>query len=184
MINKNKFFRQIHIYLSLFFLPCAFIFALTGIAYIFGINQDIGLSKQTYTLNAKIEDGKEIENLLAFLKENGIKIPSNTKPIKSRDKGVTIGSTHYSVSIAKSTEDSYEITAKTRSLLGDLIMLHKNKGAWYFSVLSVGFGVVLFLLYISGLIITLFANKRDRKNQILTLILGLLVTFVLAYASL
>lgn len=44
-MNKNKFFRQFHIYLSLFFLPCAFIFALTGIAYIFGINQDIGLEK-------------------------------------------------------------------------------------------------------------------------------------------
>ena len=28
MINKNKLFRQVHIYLSLFFLPCALLFAL------------------------------------------------------------------------------------------------------------------------------------------------------------
>lgn len=63
-------------------------------------------------------------------------------------------------------------------------MLHKDKGAWYFSVLSVGFGVSLFLLYISGLMITLFASKKDRKNQILVLIAGILITFILAYISL
>ncbi len=183
-MNKNKFFRQIHIYLSLFFLPCAFIFALTGIAYISGFNQDVGLQKQSYTLNARIEEGKEIESLLSFLKDNQIKIPSNTQAIKSKDKGTTIGSAHYSVSIAKNGENEYEITTKTRSILGDLIMLHKDKGEWYFSVLSVGFGVVLFLLYISGLIMTLFASKKDRKNQIIILVLGLLVTSILAYASL
>ena len=183
-MNKNKFFRQFHIYLSLFFLPCAFIFALTGIAYIFGINQDIGLEKQIYTLNERIEKGQEIEKLLDFLKDNNIKIPSNTQTIKSKDKGITIGSTHYSVSIAENGENQYQITTKTRSFLGDLIMLHKDKGAWYFSVLSVGFGVSLFLLYISGLMMTLFASKKDRKNQILVLIAGILITFILAYISL
>ncbi|MCH5337030.1 MAG: hypothetical protein J1D99_06430, partial [Campylobacter sp.] len=69
-MNKNKLFRQIHIYLSLFFLPCAFIFALTGIVYIFGINQDVGLKEQSYILEEKIEKGKEIESLLSFLKQN------------------------------------------------------------------------------------------------------------------
>lgn len=183
-MNKNKLFRQIHIYLSLFFLPCAFIFALTGIVYIFGINQDVGLKEQSYILEEKIEKGKEIESLLSFLKQNNIKIPSNTKPIKSKTKGISIGSTHYSVSIMENGENQYKITTKTRSLLGDLIMLHKDKGAWYFSVLSVGFGIALFLLYFSGLIITLFANKKDRKSQIFVLVIGILITFILAYASL
>lgn len=49
MINKNKLFRQIHIYVSLFFLPCAVLFALTGIAYILGADQDTGLI-ETYKL--------------------------------------------------------------------------------------------------------------------------------------
>ncbi len=45
-------------------------------------------------------------------------------------------------------------------------MLHKDKGAWYFSVLSVGFGITLFMLYISGLMITLFANKKIEVNNL------------------
>ena len=63
-------------------------------------------------------------------------------------------------------------------------MLHKDKAAWYFSVLSVGFGVVLFLLYLSGLMITFFASKKDRAKQLTTFAIGLLVTILLAYLSL
>lgn len=184
MINKNKLFRQIHIYLSLFFLPCALLFALTGIVYIFGINQDVGLKIEHYQLPKTIESGKEREALIEYLKENGLKVPSNTNIIKSRDKGVTIGGTHYSANIVQNSTNEYNITLKTRSLLGDMIMLHKNKGTWYFSVLSIGFGVVLFMLYISGLMITLFANKKDRSKQFAVLGMGIIVTLLLAYLSL
>lgn len=184
MINKNKLFRQIHIYLSLFFLPCAMVFALTGMAYIFGFNKSFGSKEQNYTLETKIEQGKEVEALLDFLKENNIKIPSNTRPIKSKAKGVTIGSPHYSINIVENGENLYKITTKTMGLLGDLMILHENKGNRYFSVLSAGFGITLFLLYISGLVITLFASKKDRRNQILVLVAGTLTTLALAYASL
>ncbi len=89
MINKNKLFRQVHIYLSLFFLPCALLFALTGIVYIFGINQDVGLKVEQYQLSKVIESGKEREALIEYLKTNGLKVPSNTNIIKSKDKGIT-----------------------------------------------------------------------------------------------
>ncbi|TKX30556.1 hypothetical protein [Campylobacter estrildidarum] len=184
MPSKNKLFRQIHIYLSLFFLPCALIFAITGIAYIFGFNQDIGLKEQSYKLIKHIEEGKEKEALIEYLIENNLTIPSNINTIKNKHKGISIGGIHYSASIAQTSKDEYTITLKTRSLLGDMIMLHKNKGLWYFSVLSVGFGIVLFLLYISGLTITLFANKKDRKKQFLVLFLGFFITIILACLSL
>ncbi|MBZ7943867.1 hypothetical protein H2269_04590 [Campylobacter sp. RM13744] len=184
MIRKNKIFRQIHIYLSLFFLPCALIFAISGIAYILGFNQNVGLEVQTYKLNQYIQKGKEKEALIEYLIENKLKLPSNIEPIKSKNKGITIGTVHYSANIAPINENEYLITLNTRSLLGDMIMLHKDKGLWYFSILSIGFGVTLFLLYISGLIITFFANKKDRKRQLFVLSLGFLITFILAYMSL
>ncbi|MBZ7958650.1 hypothetical protein [Campylobacter molothri] len=184
MIRKNKIFRQIHIYLSLFFLPCALIFAISGITYILGFNQNIGLKVQTYKLNQYIQKGKEREALIEYLIENKLKLPSNIEPIKSKNKGITIGTVHYSANIAPINENEYLITLNTRSLLGDMIMLHKDKGLWYFSILSIGFGVTLFLLYISGLIITFFANKKDRKRQLFVLSLGFLITFILAYMSL
>lgn len=184
MIRKNKIFRQIHIYLSLFFLPCALIFAISGIAYILGFNQNVGLKVQTYKLNQYIQKGKEREALIEYLIENKLKLPSNIEPIKSKNKGITIGTVHYSANIAPINENEYLITLNTRSLLGDMIMLHKDKGLWYFSILSIGFGVTLFLLYISGLIITFFANKKDRKRQLFVLSLGFLITLILAYMSL
>ncbi|EKY9341688.1 hypothetical protein RD308_001855, partial [Campylobacter jejuni] len=110
MINKNKLFRQVHIYLSLFFLPCALLFALTGIAYIFGINQDVGLKVEQYQLSKVIESGKEREALIEFLKTNGLKVPSNTNIIKSKDKGITIGGTHYSANITQNSTNEYSIT--------------------------------------------------------------------------
>lgn len=55
----TKQFRNIHIYLSLFFLPLALMYALSGILYIAGINQDFGATKQTYTLVQNIEKGKK-----------------------------------------------------------------------------------------------------------------------------
>ena len=184
MVYKNKLFRQIHIYLSLFFLPCAFLFALTGIAYILDFNQDVGLKIEQYKLSKIIENGKEREALLEYLQENGLKIPSNKNIIKSKDKGITIGGIHYTANIVQSSANEYTITLKTRSLLGDMIMLHKNKGAWYFSILSVAFSVALFVLYISGLMITLFASKKDRNKQFIVLGIGLFVTLLLAYFSL
>lgn len=184
MINKNKLFRQIHIYVSLFFLPCAVLFALTGIVYILGADQDTGLKVENYKLVKNIEAGKEKDALIQYLQENNLKIPSNTEVIKDKDKGVTIGGAHYSANIAPIAQNEYAITLKTRSLLGDMIMLHKDKGAWYFSVLSIAFGIALFLLYISGLIITLFASKKDRQKQLATLGAGIVITILLAYLSL
>ncbi|HEB9416852.1 TPA: hypothetical protein RZK59_001383 [Campylobacter coli] len=184
MINKNKLFRQIHIYVSLFFLPCAVLFALTGIVYILGADQDTGLKVENYKLVKNIEAGKEKDALIQYLQENNLKIPSNTEVIKGKDKGVTIGGAHYSANITPIAQNEYTITLKTRSFLGDMIMLHKDKGAWYFSALSIAFGIALFLLYISGLIITLFASKKDRQKQLATLGAGIVITILLAYLSL
>ena len=183
-MNKNKFFRQIHIYISLFFLPLALMYAVTGIAYIFGINQDIGLKEQSFSVKKTLTLGKEKEELLALLKELKLKIPSNTK-LKNdkKGKGMSMGGVHYSINI-KQDNDQVMITTKERSLLGDMIMLHKDKGKWYFNVLSVGFGLALITLYISGLMITFVAIKKDRQKQLLTIAFAFVVTFILAYLSL
>ncbi|TKX29236.1 hypothetical protein DMB95_01195 [Campylobacter sp. MIT 12-8780] len=183
-MNKNKFFRQIHIYVSLFFLPLALMYAITGIAYIFGANQDIGLKEQSFSVKQTLTIGKEKEELLTLLKELKLKIPSHTE-LKNdkREGGMSMGGVHYSVNI-KQESDQVIITTKERSLLGDMIMLHKDKGKWYFAVLSVGFGLALITLYISGLMITLVAMKKDRQKQLLTLAFAFVITFILAYLSL
>lgn len=183
MINKNKLFRQAHIYISLFFLPLAAMYALTGLVYIFGFDQDVGAKRQVYQVQARLESGKEVEFLLSYLKENNLKIPSDSTPKKARDGGISIGGTHYSANIKQLDSSLVQISTTTRSILGDMIMLHKDKAKWYFAIMSVGFGVALILLYISGLFITLLNVKKDRGKQIATIIAGLIVSIILGVLS-
>jgi len=185
MINKNKFFRMAHIYLSLFFLPCALLYALTGMVYIFGINQDFKMQTQNYVLNKNIKQGEEIKTLIEFLKENNLELPSQKQiKLKNSKQGLSIGSIYYNASIIKNANDQYLISTQKRSLLGVMISLHKNKGEWYFSVLAVAFALSLFLLYISGLMISFFASKKDRSKQLVVFVLGVFSTLILAYLSL
>lgn len=184
MINKNKIFRQIHIYMSLFFLPLALLYAISGIAYILGANQDTGLKELRYESFITVQKGKEQEQFITELQKLNIKLPSDTslKPDK-REGGFSMGGIHYSVSF-KQNENKLLITTQTRSLLGDMIMLHKDKGKWYFSLLAIGFALALLMLYLSGLMITLVAMKKDRQKQFFTLALGFVSTLLLAYLSL
>lgn len=183
-MNKNKFFRYFHIYVSLFFLPVTLLYAVSGVSYIFGLKEDTGASKITYTASGiQLPTGDEKGVLLGILKAQGIKIPADTTLRNDKKKGgVSMGGIHYSVNAKQNGEDLL-ITATTRSLLGDIILLHKDKGGWYFSILAVGFGVSLVLLYLSGLMITLFASKKDRKSQLAVLALGVLACVVLGYMS-
>ncbi|ASQ30648.1 PepSY-associated TM helix domain membrane protein [Campylobacter avium LMG 24591] len=182
MINKNKLFRQIHIYISLFFLPLALLYALTGMAYILGFDQDSGLKENTYNVNFEIQEGKEKELVTNFLKENNIKLPKD-EIMEAKDGDFALGSAAYSVELHQN-EGKFMLITKERSFLGNMIMLHKNKVAWYFSVLGIAFGLTLLVLYLSGIMITLVAIKKDRRNQILTILVGFIVTSIVAYLSL
>lgn len=180
----TKQFRNIHIYLSLFFLPLALMYALSGVLYICGINQDFGATKQTYTLEQEIEKGQEAQALVEYLKSNHLSITTNLEPKVNRKSGaLEVGSVHYAASIKQNPDSSWTITTIERSLIGDMIMLHKSKAKWYFDVLAIGFGLTLILLYISGLMITLFNIKKNRKSQIVTILVGVVVSLVVGALS-
>lgn len=186
----TKTFRNIHIYLSLFFLPVALIYAITGILYISGFDQDSGATINTYThkISSNTQNINEADILTSYLKENNIALPKAAEPkIDKKSGALSMGSTHYSASIKKgeisNNEITYNITTKERSFIGDLIMLHKSKGAWYFNILAIGFGITLILLYMSGLMITLFANKKKRGIQYATILAGFIATIILGCMS-
>ena len=183
-MSKNKFFRQIHIYLSLFFLPVALIYVISGASFIFGFGQNTGMQKEIYKFQADIKKGEEKEFMLKFLQENNIKIPSNQEvKFNKKEGGFLMGGVHYSIVMNEHGPRNYNLVVRTRSLLGDILMLHKDKGKWYFDILALGFATTLILLYISGLIITLFNIKKDRGKQVFVLFLGILTTIIISYLS-
>lgn len=179
----TKQFRSIHIYLSLFFLPLALMYAATGVLYIMGFDKNSGAIKNSYTLTQNIKNGQEIDVLIQFLKDNNLSIPFNLEPKKNKNGTLSIGGTHYSASIAKNSDSTYTVTTLERSIIGDMFMLHKAKTKWYFNILAIGFSATLILLYISGLMITLFNNRKNRGIQYATILAGFIVSISIGILS-
>lgn len=172
------FARKFHIYASVFFLPMAVIFVITGITYIFGFNQNIGASKQKWVLDKVVPKENQLDFLIGFMKENNIVFPDDIDARAYRG-ALLIGTAKYDITLeVKEKKTTIETTKRT--LLGTMIMLHKSKGKWYFNALSVVFGIFLILLYMSGLIM---AYKNTFKKVGLSFIAGLITTIFLAYIS-
>ncbi|MDO7253160.1 PepSY domain-containing protein [Helicobacter cappadocius] len=180
-MKLKKFSRQFHIYVSVFLLPMALLFAITGIVYILGVNQDFGATKQKWVIEETIPQEKQFDYLIDFMRKNNISFPQNIEPKQYRGT-LMIGSAKYAVTI-NSQEGKTIIQSIKRSFLGNMIMLHKAKAKWYFDILSIAFGLALVLFYVSGVIMTAFC-KNNRKEILISLVLGFIVTAILAYISL
>ena len=173
----TKLSRLIHIYVSLFFLPMALLFALSGALFIFGVDAEFGAKYQHYTLEKEITKGQEAEAMLEFLHENNIALPKN-QPADNKDENVlaSLGTLHYNAFIKEISPNVYEISTQKRSFLGVLMGLHEAKDSSIFDILAIGFALTLFVLYITGVIITLLAmSKNKRKSQYLALGAGIFV---------
>lgn len=180
----KKIFHKIHIYVSIFFLPAAFIYALTGALYIFGITDKSGTITNNYKIETKkpLKENEMADFMINYFKENNITLPSKLEPKHSRGS-ITIGGISYSASIRQAKDNlSYEITTAKRSFYGCLVLLHKSKGEYFFDILAIAFSIALVVLYFSGFFVTSFCFKR-RKEAFLTFGLGLLVTCILIYLS-
>ncbi len=92
----TKFSRSLHIYISLFFLPMALLFAVSGALFIFGVDAEIGAKYQTYTLEKEIEKGQEANAMLEYLRQNNIALPKN-QPTDNKDDNVlaSLGTLYY-----------------------------------------------------------------------------------------
>ena len=181
-IISNKTWMQVHVYVSLLFIPMALIDAITGSWYIFNIRQNAGAEIKEVRIQDTIPKGSEREVMLRILQENKLEIPSNTEV--SFFKGShSIGTLKYQVLLTQDKNSpSYTLRAIDRNWYGVLLLLHKAAGKYYFDILAVGFSIALVLLYLSGLFLTAFC-KRDRKGSSIAIILGILVTTLAVYLS-
>lgn len=180
-MKLKKLSREFHIYVSVFLLPMALLFAITGIVYILGINQDFGATKEKWVIQKSIPQDKQFDFLMDFMKKQNIAFPDDINPTNFRG-ALMIGSAKYSVTI-NSQNDKTTIETIKRGFLGNMIMLHKAKAKWYFDVLSIAFGISLVLFYVSGVIMTACC-KNNRKEILITFGLGFIITAILAYISL
>lgn len=176
----GKTFRLIHIYISLFFLPLALFYAVSGVLFLCGFNQDSGAEKKSFYIDSPFVAEKIPTEVKEFLEKNNLKLPSSFEGKSARGGGVMFGSPSYSV-VAKQKGDGISVETTDRSVIGLAMLLHKGKAKWYFDLLAYGFALALVALYISGLII---ANLNKIKGKAwATVGAGVLAMIVLGFLS-
>lgn len=184
----KKMLRKIHLYLGLFTLPMGLLLALTGVLYIIGFNQDSGATIEKYILDGVvIEAGNEVAFLNDWTSKNNVEMPRTTEVMPYKGGTIIVGTPHYSIQI-KAGKDQTTLTTTKRSMLGDMIMIHKAKVRWYVNILSVLLGISMLLFYISGIVIASFkknvnGEKVLKKEYIITLALGVVITTAVCVAS-
>ena len=180
MFKKKQNWMKVHLYLSLFFLPAALIYAITGSLYLFGIREEANATIHELKIE-QLPKGREQETILRILKENNLKIPSDTT-LKIMRGNPSMGSIRYSVMVTKEKDGTYVLRAVERSLYGILLLMHKGKGGFYFDIIAVSFSISLILFYVSGLIITSFCKKK-RKSALFAFFIGLAITSIMIFLS-
>ncbi len=178
---SRQIWMKIHVYLSLFFLPAAFIYALTGALYLFGIRENFGANIHDFQIDS-VTKGKEKELILDILEKNGLKIPSDTE-LRNFRGNLSMGSIKYNATlIFDNKTNSYTLKVVDRSIYGILLLMHKGKGAFWFDIIAVGFAISLMLFYFSGLVMTAFC-KNKRGVAFGVFLLGLLITSIMIFLS-
>lgn len=187
---KRKIWMQVHLYLSLFFLPVAFIYALTGVLYIFEIRQNSGAHIIDITLDSMPPKGEEQSFMLQILQEHNLKIPQDTT-LKMMKGSPFMGNIKYSVTLNKNREGEPVLRTIDRGLYGILMLMHKSSGKKYeilgfklsiFDFLAISFGISLMIFYLSGLIMTSFC-KGKRAPAFGVLSIGFILTILAIYLS-
>lgn len=190
-LNLNKkSWMQIHTYLSLFFLPAAFIYVLTGALYIFEIRQNSGADIYEFKLDSMPKTGEEKKVIIDTLLANNLKIPKDTQ-IKVVRNNITMGNTKYSASIMKDKDGNAILRVTNRGIFGVLMMMHKSSGIKYdiggfklnlFDLIAITFSISMMIFYLSGLIVTSFC-KKNRKTAFGYFFAGIILTSLAVYFS-
>lgn len=186
----KQFWMKIHLYLSLFFLPVAFIYALTGALYIFEIRQNSGAKTWNFKLDSMPQKGKEAEVIIQTLLDANLSLPSDTQ-VRNLRGNVMMGNVKYSATITKDQKGEVTLRVVDRHPYGVLLMMHKSQGNkfalgtykfTFFDFLAIGFACSLMLFYFSGLVITSFC-KKNRRGALYTFLAGLVITSLAVYFS-
>lgn len=176
----GKLFRQIHIELTLFFLPLALLYAITGALYLSGFNQDWGAKMWKFTL-PQIQKEELPKAVNDELLKNGLNPIKDMNLKKGKGNSLMLGGAAYSVLLTEE-KSGWNMKVVERGFWGNLIMLHKGKVKWYFNVLAYAFATSLIIFYFSGLMMTKFCNKR-RARALFVVGIGFLITAILGYLS-
>lgn len=192
MKRYKKYFLTAHLYISLFFIPMAVFYKITGgiaIFQYFGKQDSVQLhftqEQARYFQGfdyARGENGdmpnsaSELElareQILQFLLQHHIEIPLSTRISERWDhRAFMLGNVAHYIEIDKRAPQALSILR--RDTFANLITLHFGRAGVAFNILALAFVVFLGITYITGILLCPFSKNRLKYS--LTIALGFVV---------
>lgn len=183
-VMTNVWMRT-HNYVSVFFLPVALLYAVTGGLYILGVHGGADRKEIIEVVSAQPMP-QDIEALRTFvgtqLQDRNLRLPEGDAQL-GRGMFIWGQPTGYHVMLEPPKgPTATRIVCITPASYSRLVFLHKAKCGTPFRVLGIAFAIAMPLIYLSGLVISWRAVSR-RRTSIATLAAGAMVTLILAWLS-
>ncbi len=181
---KPASWMKIHAYISMFFLPLALIYSITGAMILLGnrgerVTQKIEINSPTKWKSDIDFQKKFVED---YLKSQNLTLPAG-EPRIFRGKFFWGFPTSNMIAIEEQSENPIKIELMKPNWAYRLIMLHKGKGGRWFDYFGIAFAISMILIYLSGIVI-FWKIKDKRKTMTIWLVLGSIATAILVSISL
>ena len=179
----SKFWMKIHLYVSIFFLPVAMIYAVTGGTEICGYHGSSRELTLEVPLIEPLQD--DIDSQQSFVAEqlvkNGLPIPRGNPQIR---RGQFVWGRPTGRNVILMTQSSYiaRIRVEMPDFYNQLANLHEARGGIAFNTLGVVFAIAMIVIYISGILICWKAVKL-RRAIVISFLIGLAATAVAIFFS-
>lgn len=159
--------HSLHLVLSLFFLPMMMVYALTGLLYLGGVDQNFTSRVTVHELNAS--DQAPYADSCKELERRGVALPEGkVRPFKGNYILGAMTGTHV-LFLRKGSSLRAEVVEP--GIYPKLMLAHKGKAGWWFTVLGYGAALTLAALYVTGILL-MWRNRRRRKLMLVSAALG------------
>lgn len=167
MTMKALSSHSLHLVLSLFFLPMIMVYAVTGLLYMGGVDQNFTSRVAVYELNAS--DQAPYADSCGELERRGVVLPQGkVRPFKGNHILGPMTDTHV-LFLRKGASLRAEVVEP--GIYPKLMLAHKGKAGWLFTALGYGAALTLAALYVTGILL-MWRNRRKRKLMLLSAALG------------
>lgn len=177
----KKFFRYFHMYISIFFLPLALMYAFTGMVSLLEYEGDITLTTDMIPVSQQpnIAELKDIAK--KYLSEKNLFFSNGFRSVHNNE-GIVTGTLLDGMGFFANNPRAVAVFhVVRRGFIAYTLALHVGQGKWYFNVLAIAFSVALALFYLSGLLIIKFSKYKT--SLFITFAIGTLIISITGYIS-
>ena len=177
---SKKFWMRIHLYVSMFFIPMALIYAITGgLEIMFTFHGYSHEEVIEISLNEPLSDDlSDLESWVAKqLNERQLPVPHGHGEMQ-RGQFIWGRPTGINVALRRNrTENTVRIRHEVPDFYNRLANLHEGRGGQAFNIMAMSFSVAMILIYISGILIC-WKSVKLRRLVLASLSIGLVVTAI------